>query len=68
MAPTELVEFVSNSVAAMGYQRVETLRLRPYSSYAHFYLGMVHQYQNRPDEAKEHFARAEWLSGRYATW
>lgn len=29
MAPTELVEFVTESVAAMGYQRVETARLRP---------------------------------------
>jgi hypothetical protein len=29
MAPTELVEFVSDSIAAIGYQRVETSKLRP---------------------------------------
>ena len=29
MAPTELVELVSNSIAAMGYHRVETAKLRP---------------------------------------
>ena len=29
MAPTELVEFVSDSVAAIGYHRVETSGLRP---------------------------------------
>lgn len=29
MAPTELVEFVSDSVAALDYQRVETDNLRP---------------------------------------
>ena len=29
MAPTELVEFVSNSIATIGYQRVETAKLRP---------------------------------------
>lgn len=29
MAPTELVEFVADSVAALDYQRVETANLRP---------------------------------------
>jgi hypothetical protein len=29
MAPTELVEFVADSVAALDYQRVETSNLRP---------------------------------------
>ena len=31
MSPTELVEFVADSTAALGYERVETSRLRPVS-------------------------------------